>query len=147
MWYNVLHTRNMWFNTLWYNNHMLCNSVWYTIIPYVTGVLYNMWWVLFTPLATVQYFGALTSLLHRSLLHPCHLVWPGWISPGCCGPVARLVTVTWWHAALQLQPSSYNFKLMIGKLEGGDWPLSPRGQGWALYVRMGCMQNFGRPRG
>ena len=79
----------------------------------------------------LQYFGALTSLLYRSLLHPCHLVWPGWISPGCCGPVARLVTVTWWHAALQLQPSSYNFKFMIGKLEGGDWPLSPRGQGWA----------------
>jgi hypothetical protein len=95
----------------------------------------------------LQYFGALTSLLHRSLLSPCHLVWPGWMSPGCCGPVARLVTVTWWHAALQLQPSSYNFKLMIGKLEGGDWPLSPRGQGWALYVRMGCVQNFGRPRG
>ena len=61
--------------------------------------------------------------------------------------MARLVTVTWWHAALQLQPSSCNFKLMIGKLEGGDWPLSPRGQGWALYVLMGCMQNFVRPRG
>ena len=94
-----------------------------------------------------QYFGARTSLLHRSLLRPCHLVWPGWITPGCCGPVGRLVTVTWWHAALQLQPSSYNFKLMIGKLEVGDWPLSPRGQGWALYVSMGCMQNFWRPRG
>jgi hypothetical protein len=32
---------------------------------------------------------------------------------------------------------------MIGKLEVGDWPvwpLSPKGQGWALYVRMGCLQ-------
>jgi hypothetical protein len=77
-------------------------------------------------------FGAPTSLLHRSLLHPCHLVWPGWLSPGCCGPVARLVTVTKWHAALQLQPSSFSFKMMIGKLEVGDWPLSPRGQGWVL---------------
>ena len=146
MWYNVLHTRNMWFNSMWYNNHMWCNSVWYTIISYVTGC-YITCYVCWSHLS-LQYFGTWTSLLHRSLLqHPCHLVWPGWISPGCCGPVARLVTVTWWHAALQLQPSSYNFKLMIGKLEGGDWPLSPRGQGWALYVRMGCMQNFGRPRG
>jgi hypothetical protein len=28
---------------------------------------------------------------------------------------------------------------MIGKLEVGDWLLSLRGQGWALYVRMGCL--------
>ncbi len=54
--------------------------------------------------------------------------------------MARLVTVTLWYAALQQQPSSYNFKLMIGKLEVGDWPLSQRGQGWVLYVRMGCLQ-------
>jgi hypothetical protein len=82
-------------------------------------------------------FGAPTSRLHRSLLSPCHLVWPGWLPPGCCGPVARLVTVTLWHAALQLQPSSYNFKLMIGKLEVGEWPLSPRGQGWAFVCPHG----------
>ncbi len=85
-------------------------------------------------------FGAPTSRLHQSLLRPCHLVWPGWLPLGCYGPVARLVTVTLWHAALQLQPSSFSFKLMIGKLEVGDWPFSPRGQGWALYVSMGCLQ-------
>ncbi len=53
MWSNVLHTRNMWFNSMWYNNHMLCNSVWNTIISYVTGVLYNVLCVLFTPLAAI----------------------------------------------------------------------------------------------
>ena len=49
----MLYTRNMWFNTLWYNNHMRCNSVWYTIIRYVTGVLYNMLYDMFAPLAAV----------------------------------------------------------------------------------------------
>jgi hypothetical protein len=32
--------------------------------------------------------------------------------------VARLVTVTWWHAALQLQPSSCNFKLIQVEVTG-----------------------------
>ncbi len=103
--------------------------------------------VLFTPLAALFLGSDVPAAQEPCVSVYCHLVWPGWISPGCCGPVARLVTVTWWHAALQLQPSSYNFKLMIGKLEVGDWPLSPRGQGWVLYVHMGCMQNFWRPRG
>jgi hypothetical protein len=33
---------------------------------------------------------------------------------------------------------------MIGKLEVGDWPLSPRGKGWVLYVSMGCLQKTQR---
>ena len=32
--------------------------------------------------------------------------------------MARLVTVTWWHAALQLQPSSCNFKLIQVEVTG-----------------------------
>jgi hypothetical protein len=107
-------------------------------MSYVTGVLYNVLRVLLAPFAAV----------FRGFHVPAAPEPPASLSPDLvCMVTTRMLWPDWLHGALQLQPPSYNFKLMIGKLEVDDWPLSPRGQGWQLYVSMsaravcmGCKQ-------
>ena len=103
MWYNVLHTRNMWYNTLWYNNHMRCNSVWYTIIRYVTGVLYimlyNMLCVLFTPLATIFWGSDIPAAQQPPASLSFGLVWMNITMHCSCS--LQVITSSWWLGNLK----------------------------------------------
>jgi hypothetical protein len=58
----------------------------------------------------------------------------------------HLIAVGLWPDLLQLHGGMLHCSCSL-QVEVGDLPLSPRGQGWVLYACMGCMQNFGRPRG
>jgi hypothetical protein len=144
----MLHTRNMWFNSMWYNNHMWCNSVWYIIICYVTGALYNVLCVLFTPLAAI----------FRGSNVPAAQEPPASLSLGLAW-----MYITWLLWAYGQTGYSYMVAFCIAaatfklQLRVDDWETWSRwlasqskrpGMGVLCpHAMMGCMQNFARPRG